>query len=108
MPSNSGERRSMLIRSRDNGFIHPHSSEITPRGIYEGRRDMLRWLATGTAGVAMASWGSGRARAEVSAPGKLAPLPSVKSTVPGAQTTEKLTDYKDATSYNNYYEFGTD
>jgi len=98
----------MLIRSRDNGFIHPHSSEITPRGVYEGRRDMLKWLATGAAGAAMASWASRDALAQVSAPGKLAPLPSVKSTVPGAQTMEKLTDYKDATSYNNYYEFGTD
>jgi len=98
----------MLIRSRDNGFIYPHSSEITPRGIYEGRRDMLKWLATGTAGAAMASWASREALAQVSPPGKLAPLPSVKSTVPGTQTTEKLTDYKDVTSYNNYYEFGTD
>ncbi|RYY96862.1 MAG: protein-methionine-sulfoxide reductase catalytic subunit MsrP, partial [Comamonadaceae bacterium] len=30
------------------------------------------------------------------------------SKVPGAQTMEKLTDYKDASSYNNFYEFGTD
>lgn len=98
----------MLIRSRDNGFIHPHSSEITPKGVYEGRRDTLKWLATGVAGAAMASWASREALAQVAAPGKLAPLPSVKSTVPGAQTMEKLTDYKDVTSYNNYYEFGTD
>jgi len=98
----------MLIRSRDNGFIHPHSSEITPQRVYEGRRDMLKWLATGAAGAAMASWASRDALAQVSAPGKLAPLPSVKSIVPGAQTMEKLTEYKDATSYNNYYEFGTD
>jgi methionine sulfoxide reductase catalytic subunit len=98
----------MLIRSRDNGFIHPHSSEITPQCVYESRRDMLKGLATGVAGAAMASWASRDALAQVAAPGKLAPLPSVKSTVPGAQTMEKLTDYKDATSYNNYYEFGTD
>ncbi len=98
----------MLIRSRDNGFIHPHSSEITPQRVYESRRDMLKGLATGVAGAAMASWASRDALAQASAPGKLAPLPSVKSTVPGAQTTDKLTDYKDATTYNNYYEFGTD
>lgn len=24
----------MLIPSRDSGFIHPHSSEITPRSVY--------------------------------------------------------------------------
>ncbi|MDM0104923.1 protein-methionine-sulfoxide reductase catalytic subunit MsrP [Variovorax sp. J22R24] len=98
----------MLIQSRDNGFIHPRSSEITPRGVYEGRRDMLKWLASGAAGAAMASWAARDALAQVAAPGKLAPLPGVKSTVPGAQTMEKVSDYKDATSYNNYYEFGTD
>ena len=98
----------MLIRSRDNGFIHPVSSEITPRSAYEGRRDMLKWLATGVAGAAMASWAARDALAEAAAPGKLAPLAGAKSTVAGAQTMEKITDYKDATNYNNYYEFGTD
>lgn len=98
----------MLIQSRDSGFIHPYSSEITPRGVYESRRDILKWLATGVAGAAMASWASRDALAQAAAPGKLPPLPGVKSTVAGAQTMEKLTDYKDATSYNNYYEFGTD
>ena len=98
----------MLIQSRDSGFIHPDSSEITPRGVYEGRRDMLRWLATGVAGAAMASWASRDALAEATGPGKLPPLRGAPSAVPGAQTMEKLTEYKDATSYNNYYEFGTD
>ena len=98
----------MLIHSRDEGFLHPRSSEITPKGVYEGRRDMLRWLAGGAAGAAMASWAARDALAQAAAPGKLAPLAGAKSAVPGAQTMEKLTDYKDATSYNNYYEFGTD
>jgi sulfoxide reductase catalytic subunit YedY len=98
----------MLIRSSDDGFIHPRSSEITPRGVYEGRRDMLKLLAGGVAGAAMASWAARDALADVAAPGKLAPLKGVKSAVPGAETMEKLTDYKDVTSYNNYYEFGTD
>ena len=98
----------MLIRSRDNGIIHPVPSEITPRSAYEGRRDVLKWLATGAAGAAMASWAARDALAEAAAPGKLAPLAGAKSTVAGAQTMEKITDYKDATNYNNYYEFGTD
>jgi len=98
----------MLIHSRDDGFVHPHPSEITPQGVYEGRRDMLRWLAGGAAGAAMASWAARDAMAQAAAPGKLAPLVGAKSSVAGAQTMEKLTDYKDATSYNNYYEFGTD
>ncbi len=98
----------MLIHSRDKGFVHSRSSEITPRSVYEGRRDLLKLLAGGAAGAAMASWAGREALAAVPAPGKLAALKSVPSTMPGAQTMEKLTDYKDASSYNNYYEFGTD
>ena len=99
----------MLIPSRQNGFQHPHSSEITPRGVYEGRRDMLRWMATGAAGAALASWASREAMAaQVARPGKLAALPGGKSAVAGAMAMDKVTDYKDATTYNNYYEFGVD
>ena len=98
----------MLIHSPDKGFVHPRSSEITPRSVYEGRRDLLKLLAGGAAGAALASWAGREALAAVPAPGKLAALKAVPSTVPGAQTMEKLTDYKDASSYNNYYEFGTD
>jgi len=98
----------MLIHSRDDGFIHPRSSEITSRGVYEGRREMLKLLAGGVAGAALAGWAGREALAGVTGPGKLPPLAGGTSTVPGAQTMEKLSDYKDATSYNNYYEFGTD
>ena len=98
----------MLIKSSDTGFNHPFSSEITPRDAYEGRRDMLRLMATGAAGVALASWASRDALAQAEAPGKLAALKGAKSTVPGAQSMEKVTDYKDASTYNNFYEFGTD
>jgi len=98
----------MLIPPRDNGFNHPIPSEITPRAIYEGRRDMLRLLGTAAAGTALAGWAARDAWAQTPPPGKLAALKSVKSTVPGAQSMEKVTDYKDATTYNNYYEFGTD
>jgi sulfoxide reductase catalytic subunit YedY len=98
----------MLIPSRRSGYVHPNSSEITPRSAYEGRRDLLKLLATGAAGAALASWAGRDAMAQAAAPGKLAALKGAKSAVPGAQTMEKLSDYKDATSYNNYYEFGTD
>jgi len=94
----------MSKNSLRSGFHHPLPSEITPRAVYEGRRDMLRLLATG----AMGAWAVTDAAAQTPAPGKLAPLPGMKSTVAGAQTTEKLSDYKDVTTYNNYYEFGTD
>lgn len=98
----------MLIKSGDTGFSHPIPSEITPREAYEGRRDMLKLMATGAAGVAMASWAARDALAQTEAPGKLAALKGAKSAVPGAQSMEKVTDYKDASTYNNFYEFGTD
>ncbi|WP_234194510.1 protein-methionine-sulfoxide reductase catalytic subunit MsrP [Pseudacidovorax sp. NFM-22] len=99
----------MLIRSRDDGFVHPISSEITPRAVYEQRRQLLRLMATGAAGAALAGWAGREAMAQAqNSGGKLAPLPGAKSSVPGAQVMEKVTDYKDATTYNNFYEFGTD
>jgi len=85
----------------DRGFEHPLASELTPRRIYEERRELLKWLATGAAGSALAAWAARDARAQ----GGLA---GAKSDVPGAATLEKQTAFKDASTYNNYYEFGTD
>jgi len=99
----------MLIKTHANGFDHLVPSEITPRGIYQGRRDLIKLMATGAAGAAMAGWAGRQALAQtVQKPGKLAALPGGKSAVAGAVSMEKITDYKDASSYNNYYEFGTD
>ena len=98
----------MSIGSRQDGFIHLSSSEITPRSIYEGRRDLLKLMAGGAAGAALAGWASREAMAQTAGPGKLAKLPGGKSAVAGAMSTEKVSDYKDATTYNNFYEFGTD
>ncbi|RZL68554.1 MAG: protein-methionine-sulfoxide reductase catalytic subunit MsrP [Variovorax sp.] len=94
--------------SGQDGFNHPLSSEITPRSVYEGRRDLLKLMAGGAAGAALAGWAGREAMAQTDGPGKLAKLPGIKSTVAGAMATDKLTDYKDASTYNNYYEFGTD
>ncbi|MDR3451787.1 MAG: protein-methionine-sulfoxide reductase catalytic subunit MsrP [Rhodoferax sp.] len=98
----------MLIKSHKDGFSHPASNEITPQRVYEGRRDLMKLMATGVAGAAMASMAVRDARAQVARPGKLAALAGAKSNVPGAVTMEKLTAYKDITSYNNFYEFGAD
>jgi methionine sulfoxide reductase catalytic subunit len=98
----------MLIKNDSDGFIHPAASEITPAAVYHRRRELLKLMATGAAGAALASWASREALAQAPRPGKLAPLPGAKSGVAGALTMEKLTDYKDVTSYNNFYEFGTD
>ena len=88
----------MLIKTGNDGFIHALSSDITPRSVYHGRRDLMKLMAGGVAGAAMASWASREALAQgaVPRPGKLAELASVKSAVAGAITLEKLTDYKDA------------
>src|SRR5450830_356343 len=102
----------MHFNSNRDGFCHPFSSEITPQPVYEGRRDLIKLMASGVAGAALASWASREAFAQgangVPRPGKLAALPGVKSSQAGALTLDKLTDYKDASSYNNFYEFGTD
>jgi sulfoxide reductase catalytic subunit YedY len=98
----------MLIKTHNSGFIHPVSSEITSQGIYQQRRDMIRLMAGGAAGAALAGWAGREALAQVARPGKLAALPGAKSGVAGAVTMEKVTDYKDASTYNNFYEFGTD
>jgi len=102
----------MLIKSHTNGFIHPSGSEITDARVYESRRDVLKVMASGVAGATMVGWASRQALAQgagaVSRVGKLPALPAKSSTEAGALTLDKLTAYKDATSYNNFYEFGTD
>ncbi len=92
----------------DRGFNHRQASEITPRAAYEGRRDWLRQVSAGALGAGLAAWAARDALAQVARPNKLAPLPAVRSSAAGALTMEKPTAYADATSYNNFYEFGTD
>ena len=96
----------MLIQTFSDGFNHRVPSEITPHAAYQGRRDMLKLLAMGAAGATLAGWAARDARAMGG--GKLPALVGTKSSVAGAVTMEKMTDYKDASTYNNYYEFGTD
>ncbi|AMM23890.1 protein-methionine-sulfoxide reductase catalytic subunit MsrP [Variovorax sp. PAMC 28711] len=98
----------MRRHSGNDGFNHPLSSEVTPRSVYEERRGLLKLMAGGAAGAALATWAGREALAQTAGPGKLAKLPGAKSTVAGAMSMDKLTDYKDASTYNNFYEFGTD
>jgi sulfoxide reductase catalytic subunit YedY len=98
----------MLIKNSSNGFVHPLASEITPASVYLGRRELMRRMAGGAAGVALASWAGRSAMAQTAATGKLAPLVGARSAVAGAVSMDKVTDYKDASTYNNFYEFGTD
>jgi len=98
----------MLIRSSDAGFDHPVPSEITSRALFESRRTLLQQMAAGAAGLTLAGWAARDARAQMKGSGVLPVLSAVPSTVAGAQTMDKPTAYKDATTYNNFYEFGTD
>jgi len=88
----------------DRGYNHAATSEITPRAVYDQRRQLLKMLAAGGAGVALAGWAAREAHAQA-APAK---LPGARSSVAGAITMDKPTALKDATTYNNFYEFGTD
>ncbi len=103
----------MIIRSNQQGFMHPVPSEITSQQAYLKRRQWMQGLAAGAGGAVLATWAARDAMAQASGPnvvrpGKLAPLSTRPSGVPGAQTVEKVTEYRDASSYNNFYEFGTD
>ncbi|TFW21072.1 protein-methionine-sulfoxide reductase catalytic subunit MsrP [Massilia arenosa] len=92
----------MLIKRQPDGLLVP-SSEITPREIYEGRRDFIRKAAvTAVAGSALWEFATRQAFAQ----GTGAKLPAKPN--PAYALPEKQTPFKDATSYNNFYEFGTD
>ena len=99
----------MLIKTNARGFDHSTPSDITSVSAYQSRRELMKLMATGAAGAALATWAGREAMAQaVTKPGKLATLAGGKSSIAGAMTMEKMTDYKDATTYNNFYEFGTD
>ena len=91
---------------KNRGLPHDPPSQITPRRVYEQRRQLLQGVA---GGIALAGLGGLRtAHAQVARPNKLAALPAVRSAVVGAYAPDKLTPYADVSSYNNFYEFGTD
>ena len=79
------------------------SSEITDKKLYLRRREFIRSAALTTVGVA-AGLGAGDANAQSA--------PRVKIAGPikdsGWGKGEKLTPYEDITTYNNFYEFGTE
>ena len=98
----------MIIHSSDSGFLHPVASEITAQAAYRSRRDILRQSAKGAVGLSLSSWAFQIAHAQTARPGQLTALATVQTSLAGAVTMDKVTPYKDATGYNNFYEFGTD
>jgi methionine sulfoxide reductase catalytic subunit len=94
----------MLIKRSPNGIDLPFPSEITPREIYESRRTFIRQLAAGAiAGGSLLEMANREAFAQGPARTK---LPGKAN--PAYTALDKITAYKDATTYNNFYEFGTD
>jgi methionine sulfoxide reductase catalytic subunit len=81
------------------------SSEITPKEIYLNRRKFMTGI--GAAGVALAA---GRYLLNYLNPRMLAFAGSKLQYIKSSLSTqgEKLTPYQDITTYNNFYEFGTD
>ncbi len=87
------------------------ASEITPRAAALNRRAWLQH-AGGMGGLALSPWASAQtpttATSVTARPGKGAALPGARSSVAGALVMDKATAYGDASTYNNFYEFGTD
>jgi sulfoxide reductase catalytic subunit YedY len=79
-------------------------SEITPRDIYERRRALMKLAAAGSILGPGALLG-GTATAQEKTLG-LQKLENVKKSA--LSTADKPTAYKHVTTYNNFYEFGTD
>ena len=62
-------------------------SEITPEKIYRNRRSFIKSMGLGAGSIALTS------------------IPFMNNA--RSEQKDKLTNYKDITTYNNYYEFGT-
>ena len=75
-------------------------SEITPESVYRSRRRFMRESGTLAAGAATL--------AGASAVGLPAEWLAARKVEPGEPIGEEMTSESDATSYNNFYEFGTD
>jgi len=87
----------MLIRKAPD----VRSSEITPKDVYLRRREFLQASA-----AAMVAAGCGALPALSEAQGRVKLTGPIKKSP--FSTTEKVNLYEHVTSYNNFYEFGTD
>src|SRR6187455_139478 len=88
-------------------FPVPPTSEITPERVYRERRMLLRGALAALPAALLPACGRTEAPA-ASAATPPAPGPDQPVAKRGAfSTDEPLTTWQDATSYNNFYEFGT-
>ncbi len=92
----------MLISVRDSS--QPAAAEVTPEAVYRNRRRLLAAAGLAAAGLPLLS--PTRVHAQrTTGVGGLAKLPGKPSPL---STMERPTSLEDATTYNNFYEFGTD
>lgn len=80
------------------------ASEITPREVFENRREFIKVAGAGLIAGAAAATGLWPASSEAAVQHH-SKITGYKKTPYGAG--EKLTNFEDVTTYNNYYEFGT-
>lgn len=73
-------------------------ADITPEPLYHGRREWIKMASAALGGIAMHSMVPQLSRATQEKPKTKGPY----------DTDEKINSYKDITTYNNFYEFGTD
>lgn len=94
----------MLIKRSPNQTEIPFGSEITPQEVYESRRRFIARMAAGAvAGSALWEMANRQAFAQQAPAQKLAGKAN-----PAYTLLDKPTPFKDASSYNNFYEFGLD
>ena len=95
------------------------SSEITPEHVYLNRRQFMRGVGLAAGALAVAACAAPGAPSvptttpatDTATAGGVAPAAPTLAPSAGATTDElgdPLTTYEAATTYNNYYEFGTD
>ena len=95
----------MLIRRH----TRIRENEVTDRPVYLRRREFLRSSAAGVALLgagAAACFDSESADAAETSPARR-PIEDFQAAIPAFKPDEEPTSYKDATRYNNFYEFGT-
>ncbi|MHB8390152.1 MAG: protein-methionine-sulfoxide reductase catalytic subunit MsrP [Acidobacteriaceae bacterium] len=81
------------------------SSEITSKSDYMNRRKFM----TGAAALGVAAFGADRLK-DIASPGEAVHATEKLATIPSKYSTTGVapTSFQDITTYNNFYEFGTD
>jgi sulfoxide reductase catalytic subunit YedY len=92
----------------------PHLSEITPEPLYRRRREFIKSsllftaTAAGVGGALLKLMGGGRADPALTAPDGRTLSPLKVAGRSRHSTDEAITSLQDVTTYNNFYEFGTE